>query len=30
MGKWISSKEFAGFFGITDRAVRKQAQTKKF
>ncbi|MDE5603809.1 MAG: transposase family protein, partial [Helicobacter sp.] len=29
MGQWVSSKEFAGFFGITDRAVRKQAQTKK-
>ncbi len=29
MGKWISSKEFAESLGITDRAVRKQAQTKK-
>lgn len=26
---WISSKEFAKSLGITDRAVRKQAQTKK-
>ena len=29
MGQWISSKEFAKSLGITDRAVRKQAQTKK-
>ncbi len=26
---WISSREFAKSLGITDRAVRKQAQTKK-
>lgn len=29
MGQWISSREFAEYLGITDRAVRKQAQTKK-